>query len=301
MFSKTNVTLETCTQDLAKEFAAMPALEGERELKPAHLTFLDGHRRDGTFVDPTWAVVVDKTTGTKYRANGQHSSTMLANCPPEEYPAGLMVTIEEYTTDDLAHDAALIFDLFDHPRSVRDNVDVMNLHRAHYPDLKDVPSKLCLALCNGIAAFEADRAKAGDQSAEQLPIRQRGGYLQHDAYREFVRWAATFAAARHAWLLNKPGVVAEMVANHRSDSNAGTAFAEDFWGLVFTESHPDSDHETRELSRTLRELVGKPRVKQDRFRKEAGKQWRRFRKSVTATPPTQMPLEQSPPQDSASA
>ncbi len=292
MFSKTNVTLDSCTQDLAKTFATMPALDGERELSPARLAFLDGHRKAGTFVSPTWAVVVDKTTGQKYRANGQHSSTMLANCPTEEYPAGLMVTIEEYTTDDLTHDAFLIFDLFDHPRSVRGNVDVMNLHRAHYPDLKTVDSKLCLALCNGIAMFEAAR---GDKGVV-LPTRQRGGYLQQDDYRSFVQWGATFAVTRHAWLLKKPGVVWEMIVSRRSDPDE----AEEFWRLVFTESHPDSDHETRELSRTLREYVGKPRVSQDRFQKEAAKQWRRFRKSVTPVP---LPYDQAPtpPQDSASA
>jgi hypothetical protein len=159
MFSKTNVTLESCTQDRAKEFATMPALEGERELNPSRLAFLDGHRKAGTFSDPAWAVVIDKATGQKFRINGDHSSNMLAKCPPAEYPVGLMVTIEEYTTDDLTHDAFLLFDLFDHPRSARTNVDVMGLHRAHYPDLKAVDAKLCLALCNGIAMFEASKPK----------------------------------------------------------------------------------------------------------------------------------------------
>jgi hypothetical protein len=292
MFSKTNVTLESCTHELARTFADMAPLAGERELKPAHVMFLDNHRKAGTFVSPSWAVVVDKSTGTKYRANGQHSSQMLAACPPEEYPAELLVTIEEYTTDDLAHDAFLIFDLFDHPRSVRNNVDVMNLHRAHYPDLKDVDAKLCLALCNGIALFEQSRGEKG----QVLPTRQRGGYLEQDDYRTFVQWAAPFAAERHAWLLRKPGVVAEMVANRRSFADE----AEEFWRLVFTESHPDSDHETRELSRTLRDWAGKPRVGQDRFRKEAGKQWKRFRRNVAAPQMTFEPTIQ-PQGDSASA
>jgi hypothetical protein len=242
-------------------------------------------------VSPTWATVVDKTTGLTSRANGHHSSTVLAEWPAEEYPAGLLVTIEEYTTDDLTHDAFLIFDLFDHPRSVRSNVDVMNLHRAHFPDLKAIDAKLCLALCNGIAMYEASR-----ENGLVLPTRQRGGYLETDAYRSFVEWGAAFASTRHAWLLKKPGVVAEMVANRLSDADD----AQDFWGLVFTESHPDTDHETRELSRTLRAYKGKPKVGQDRFRREAAKQWRRFRRSVP-TPQPQMSFDHSPPQESASA
>ncbi len=109
-----------------------------------------------------------------------------------------------------------------------------------------------------------------------------------------MKWAAQFASTRHAWLLKKPGVVAEMVSNRLSDADE----AGDFWTLVFTESHPDSDHETRELSRTLRGYVGKPKLGQDRFRREAAKQWKRFRRSVT-TP--QIPFDASPQQDSASA
>ncbi len=291
MFSKTNVTLETCTQALAKDFATMPGLLGEREINPSRLAFLDHERKDGNFSSPAWAVVVDKHTGQKYRLNGQHSSAMLAACPPADYPADLLVTIEEYTTDDLASDSFRLFNLFDHPRSARGNVDMMGVHRAHYPDLKAISSKLCLTLCDGIAQFEAGRGDKGFV----LSKRDRGGYLVRDEDRAFVVWAAPFATTRHAWLLKKPGVVAEMVANCRSDeADAGA-----FWNLVFSESHPDSEHETRELSRTLRDWVGKPRVGQDRFRREAAKQWKRFRRNVMSP---QIPYEPQPPQqDSASA
>ena len=89
MFSKTNVTLESCTRDLAITVAHMPGLEGERDLKHARITFLDSHRRAGTFVSPSWAVVVDKTTGLRYRVNGHHSSTMLAAVDAPEYPTDL--------------------------------------------------------------------------------------------------------------------------------------------------------------------------------------------------------------------
>lgn len=275
MFSKTNVTLETCSRDLATTFAHMPALEGERQVKPARLNFLRGHLKGGTFVSPTWAVVVDKTTGTKYRANGQHSSTVLSELPEATYPTHLMVTIEEYTSDDLAKDAFLIFDLFDHPASVRGNLDVMNLHRVHYKDLQDVEAKILLNLTSGIALYEK-----GLEKGVFLPVRERGGYLEREDYRRFALWAAPFAKVVHGWMLKKPGIVAEMVGHRRLDRDA----AETFWQLVFNESHPDSDHETRELSRTLKEWAAKPKVSQDKFRKETAKQWRRFRRLRTPAP-----------------
>jgi hypothetical protein len=275
MFSKTNVRLKTCTQEVAVAFSKMPALKGERPLRPSRLAFLRGHLANGTFVSPTWAVVVDKATGIHYRANGQHSSTVLAGLSETEYPADLLVTVEEYTSDDLVKDAFPIFDLFDHPSSSRSNIDVMNLHRVYYEDLNDVDAKLVLTLAGGIALYEK-----GLDTGIFLPARDRGAYLAQDDYRQFILWAAPFAKAVHGWMLHKPGIVAEMLSQRRLDA----ATAETFWQLVFTESHPDADHETRELSRTLKEWAAKPRVTQDRFRKETAKQWRRYRRLRVALP-----------------
>src|SRR4030095_16906328 len=279
MFEKTNVTLETCDRALAITFSQMAALEGERQIKPARLAFLRKHVKGGTFVSPTWAVVVDKITGNRYRANGQHSSTVLAEVAEPEwpiiFPKGLMVTIEEYTTDNLVPDSFLIFDLFDHPVSARGNVDVMNLHRVHYEDLKDVNPQVLLNLMAGVALHEKSLPKG-----MFLPARERGVYLEKEENRDFALWAAPFSKSLHGWMLKKTGIVAEMVGDRRLDPQ----IADDFWQLVFNESHPDKDHETRELSRTLKEWASKPKISQSRFRQEAAKQWRRFRKVYATIP-----------------
>src|SRR5262245_20526259 len=158
MFEKTNVTLETCDRTFATTFSQMPALEGERLLKPARLAFLRNHVKAGTFVSPTWAVVIDKNTGNRYRANGQHSSTVLAELTETDwqlyFPKGLLVTVEEFTTDDLDSDTFLIFDIFDNPISARANVDVMNLHRMHYEDLANVTPQALVNLMDGFALYQ---------------------------------------------------------------------------------------------------------------------------------------------------
>lgn len=274
MFSKTNVTLENCTLEFAKEFATMAPLLGERPLKANHVAFLSHHIKDGTFASPTWAVVVDATTGTRYRANGQHSSTALAALTPEEFtaafPAGLLVTIEEYNSDHLDTDGFLIFNLFDHPKSLRSNTDVMGLHRAHHPDLAEVDVNLLVHLGNGLAFFNATR----DGGMELAP-RDRAMYYLDPSCRQFALWAAPYHASRHAWLFKKPGVVAEM---YNDIVVLDEPDAKRFWELVLTESHPDPEHETRELSHTLREFTEKQKtVPQTRFRKEAAKYFRRFR------------------------
>lgn len=279
MFSKTNVTLETCTRELATTFAQMPGLDGERILKPARLTFLRQHLKVGTFASPSWAVTVDKETGNRYRVNGHHSSTVLAELTVDEFPKDLLVTIEEYTTDNLSTDAFLIFNLFDHPASARGNLDVMNLYRVHYPDLAHISTGLVLHMASGIALHEKSLLEKG-ASGLFLPTRNRGQYLERPESRQFIVWAAQFADAVHGWMLKKPGIVAEMVAEWRMDAQVADAF----WRLVFEESHPDADHETRELSRNLKDLVGKAiKVSQDRFRKETAKQWKRFRRGAAAS------------------
>jgi len=274
MFAKTNVTLETCTPESAHAFATMAPLLGERTLKVNRLNFLRGHIQEGRFVSPTWAVVIDSRTGKKCRANGQHSSTVLAELTPEAFaaafPNGLLVTIEEYTSDNLDEDGFVLFDLFDHPKSARSNADTMGLHRAHHPDLVNVDLNLLVNLGNGFAYFNATR-----EDGTELAPRSRGIYYAEPIYRDFALWAAPYHDSRHAWMFKKPGLVAEMFYEI---TMVDEVMAKDFWQLVLTESHPDADHETRELSHTLRELAQKQKtVPQTRFRKEAAKYFRRFR------------------------
>jgi hypothetical protein len=278
MFSKTNVTLDNCTLEFAKEFATMAPLLGERPLKANHVAFLSQHIKNGTFASPTWAVVVDAATGRRYRANGQHSSTALASLTPEEFsaafPSGLLVTVEEFTSQNLDQDGFLIFDLFDHPKSLRSNTDIMGLHRAHHPDLAEVDVNLLVHLGNGLAFFNGSR-----EDGKELAPRERAGYYLDPICRQFALWAAPYHASRHAWLFKKPGVVAEM---YNDIVVVDETEAKRFWELVLTESHPDADHETRELSYTLRELAQKQKtVPQARFRKEAAKYFRRFRLSLS--------------------
>jgi hypothetical protein len=46
------------------------------------------------------------------------------------------------------------------------------------------------------------------------------------------------------------------------------------------ESHPEAEHETREITRVLKDLSPtKGRIGQDRLRKEAAKYWRRYRRN----------------------
>jgi hypothetical protein len=101
----------------------MQPLPGERELKPSHLEFLEGLLRDGLFTSPHWILCRDKKTGKLYRVDGQHSSTVLARCAAEFFPAGIKAVVMTYVSDDIAKDAPALYDMCNNPRSVRNNED----------------------------------------------------------------------------------------------------------------------------------------------------------------------------------
>jgi hypothetical protein len=273
MFSRTNITLENCTQELASQIAGMPGLPGERPIRSSRLAYLDTLRRTGRFVAPSWAIVVDTVTGARYRANGQHSSLMLAQTPPEEFPQGLLCTIDEYSTNNFVEDASEIFEIFDNPRSARSNTDKMSTVRARFSDLQEIKLELLVAIVNGVAHYEGTR-----EGGAVLTPRQRGMYFNVPEIRAFAIWAARHEHARHSWMFWKPGVVSEMLTDRQTDPDAAIGF----WELTLTESHPDPEHETRECSRNLKELAPRPRVGQDRLQKEAAKFWRRYRRSLQA-------------------
>jgi hypothetical protein len=277
-FQRTDVQLVDLTPEAAAEMAALPAFAGERELKATRLAFFQTHLTNGTFVGPEWTVAVHRPTTTRYRANGQHSSTFLSQLAPEAFPrnvqtgAPLKVTINVIEFDSLDEDAFGIFNLFDHPKSARTNTDAMGVHRAHWPDLAGIPNSHLVNVANGITMYEHSR-----ETPLLFTPRERGGYWDNDVYREFVRWTWGFTDTEHDWMLKKSGLVAEMLDDRLTDAKA----ADEFWTLVLTEGHPDAEHETRDLSRELLKAKGRPRVTQQQFRKEAAKAWRRYRRSTT--------------------
>jgi hypothetical protein len=274
MFSVTNVTSNPMTPELAREFAQMPGLPGERPLNPVRLKHLDTERRTGRFTSPTWAVVINEATGQRYRANGQHSSTMLSSqCPPEEFPTGLRAIVVEYTTDNFAEDAFTIFEIFDNPRSVRNNTDKMSQFRALYPDLAHIKLQILVAVANGIYHYEDQR-----EGGITLGARVRGIYYNQPEVREFAQWITAYDNTMHDWMITKPGLVCAMFATIKADK----ANAEVFWDYTFLESHGDPEHESRELTRNLKELLPRRRIGQDRLQKEASKFWRRYTRSIPA-------------------
>jgi hypothetical protein len=142
-----------------------------------------------------------------------------------------------------------------------------------------------VAVANGIYRAESER-----EGGSLRTPRERGLYFNDPAFREFVLWLWEFVDAPHGWMHREAGLVAAMLEHTRRYPTE----AREFWRLVLTESHPDPDHETRELSRDLVNIKHRPRYNQDTLRREATKAWKRFLRIRVVGPtllePTQLSL-----------
>lgn len=275
MFHKTNVELENLTPELAKSFANMDKLPGERPLKDRRLKFFQDHLTAGTFVEPTWSVGICKQDGKKYRLDGQHTSTLLASLSPELFPTGKLATIITYEFDTIAEDAVVLFDMFDNPASARNNEEMMGVFKAEHEDLESLPNSMCVAVTNGIYQYESEQEKG-----KRYPTRVRGLYFQDERNISFAQWVRklfTAEGVKNGWLLNKSGIVSEMLA----DWILSEEVAAEFWSYVLRENHPDPDNITRELADDLKRWHAKQeRKSQQEYRSKAQKSWKRYRKEI---------------------
>ena len=261
------------TRELAQSFSSMRAVPGERPLREARLKYFRNHLRDQTFNSPFWAKAI--LGGVEYRADGQHTSTVLATCDDAVFPPNLAVTVTTYQIDG-KDDLAPLFDLFDHPHSARTNADKLGIYIADYADLLPLDRAFLNRVADGLGYYYRDAINAGLEHITVFQQREHGMYFNEELHRMFAFWLYPLREVKHGWMIGKPGIAAEIFAdwkNHRE-------LAERFWTEVMTESNPDVEDETRELATTLRDWVKKqPRVKQERFRSHAHKIFDRYRRA----------------------
>jgi len=312
MFKKISVEGVPLTRDFVQSFAALPALPGEREVKPARLEYLLLQLRDGRFCGPDWAIGWCLDTQTEYRLDGQHTGGkdgLLNHLPADvPFPEGLLATVARYEFESIELDGAALFNLFNHPKSARTNEDVMGLYRASQITLTGFSRKFLVAVGNGVAEYEKGLKASGASDTWILSPRERGIYFSNPARTEYVQvaeWLAGFSAAKNAGFLNRPAIVAEMIKHWMTNASA----ANQFWSYVFSENHPEPDHHTRTLAQTYREWGRQKKYKPFQYRSKAATAWKHYlreMKGATAsaqdlTTP-QMSFDQAPPsQDSASA
>lgn len=264
-------------------FTTMKPLPGERELKPKHLKFLEDHILNGTFYGPDWAEVLDLSTGEVYRADGQHSSAMLSQLPPDKFPPELTAYIAKYEISSLHEDAANLFNLFNNPVSARTNEDAMGVFTAPFEELKGITRKFCIRVLNGIAEsirisnedavenyakivkkLKKDDPQPAPPKLTKIPHAREIGMWYHDPqFRAFAVWLnalQTFNPKTASGETGKPVLnmfifgLAGVVGRMYEDWRKRPEFATEFWANVLTEAHPDANDYSRELAVQLRKF-----------------------------------------------
>lgn len=177
-------------------------------------------------------------------------------------------------------DLAPLFDLFDNPLSARTNSEKLGIYIASYDELTHLDRSFLNKIAHGIDYFCRDAIAAG-QKHIVYPQRSHGLYFVESPHREFAVWLHDLRNAKHAWMVSKPGITAEIFADWLNHPEV----AKQFWYEVMTESNPDVEDDTRELATTLRDWAKRqPRTKQTKFRNYAKKIFDRYRRARVVTP-----------------
>jgi hypothetical protein len=147
-------------------------------------------------------------------------------------------------------DKPVIFNYFDNPRSVRNNIDMMATYRAEHDDLAHIDLDVLVHTADGVYVHNAS-VKEG----VSYPPRDRGLYYMKPEYRQFAIWFETLTHdpkpenpgkdSINRWLLGQAGVAAEMYVDHVRSA----ALADEFWGYVVRESHSGSRGSLRRATR----------------------------------------------------
>ena len=295
MIKKVSSELKPCSRDLAVKFSEMQHLPGERLLRESRLKYFRVQLKQGRFNSPNWSVALIGDQQEPWRADGQHTSCVLATCEDELFPVDLRVTIQTYHLDTMAESEQL-FDLFDNPMSARTNLDKLGIYVAQYGDeLKDIDRKLLNQILSAVHWYKNDLSKQADTGG--MPVvtfspRERGLYLEEPAVRAFARWINHWHDSKHHWMFGNHGITAEIYA----DWTKHPALAGVFWGEVLTESNPDPNDDTRELATTFKGWHDKAGRTPAQFHAQAKKMWQRYlRIARINAPPEEKELAEQPP------
>ena len=175
---------------------------------------------------------------------------MLATLPEGvQFPTDLLATITHYTFDAMATDAADVFNFFNNPRSVRNNADMIATYSSQVPELASYSREDLVAVGNALAAYGEAAGGEGDEPGAPGEVPQRPGYVFHGSGQTGISaihaLVAEFRELPNKAFLYKPVIAAEMLTHLAT----APELAKEFWPLVFTETHPDAEHESRVLAK----------------------------------------------------
>jgi hypothetical protein len=220
------------TPQLATEFSQMPASVTERDLDQRRCKFLRETILHGVALPFQWARATVLTDGVKYRVNGHHSSSVLAEMDGD-MPSGLMVHIDDFEVADVTA-LPRLFRQFDNRRSSRSLDDISGAYQMVEPNLRSISRKSGKRAVDGLAWHERRIFGGSTASGEDAYV------LFHDArYHPFILFAGPLLTPKTPEFTYP--VVGAMFATYEK---AGEGLSDEFWTAVsrqgggFDEKHP---------------------------------------------------------------
>lgn len=205
------------TPEIAAEFRNLPPSPTERKLDSKRVRFLREAMAAGQVLPFFWAVAV-LPDGRRLRMNGQHSSNMLYDLPPEDFPVGGKVALATFKVGN-EDSLALLFQQFDSRRSSRSAADVSGAYQSVQRDLRALDKPVAKVGIEGVAWWR--------RNVEGLPVLP-GDYayalFQQQASHPFLLWLETLFAGRKLPELRKPPVIAAMYATFNADEERAKSF-----------------------------------------------------------------------------
>src|SRR5262245_28119251 len=220
------------TFELVQQFKTMEGSPTEREVNPARCKYLYEKFAAGHLIPFLWCIA--DLNGKKYRMNGQHSSTVLAQMDGM-FPKNGTVLRSEFSVKD-KEGLAYLFRQFDDRKSARTPADVSGAYQGLYDEVKDVNRASAKAAIEGAAWYrrviEGVPTPTGDDQYGLFAVR---------ALDTFVHWASEIFSIKTPEMMKLP-VIGAMYGTFTTNE----AEAKPFWeevargGDQYDESAPSS-------------------------------------------------------------
>ena len=170
----------------------------EREIAERRVKHLREKIDAGLGVTFHW--VTAELEGKTLRGNGHHSSVMLSEYEPKDFPQGLKVFREHYTCE-TPDDFAVLFQQFDDRKSARTTSDVAAVYQGFQEDLINVPHDIAKLAIDGYVFYQRSV-----EAAINVPIGDLSYALFSDTgLHPFVQWLGELHNSKTKELQKPPG------------------------------------------------------------------------------------------------
>ncbi len=249
------------TKVLAREFVEMDAAPNDRALSERRLAVYERIIQQQGFRPCCWARAHCVETGTVYRVNGKHTSTLFSTLDP--LPE-LYVVIEDYKCETL-EDVARLYGSFDSRTQSRTAREINASFAGTVAELADVPRKIIDVCVSGIS-FHLWGSQYG-----QRPAAERAELMLDQV--EFVLFTEDLVGAGHSSdayrKLGRGPVAAAIFATYKKAPNK----AKEFWEAVRDETGSVPSLPDRKLAKFLVVAAVDTGVGSQRYRKAEAREF----------------------------